>query len=151
VAEATTVAREMSDPTPMMSDGRRAALTPVSEWRSVAECNGWNSWVDRMEALTTRYVAVIETANAESFPSPTEYQHRANDLGDIAREIRNMVRPPAAEGFVEIQSSYLLSMSYAFHAAAVEQDMGLYLDSADREYRDSERLRVKANLACAGQ
>jgi hypothetical protein len=96
-----------------------------------------------MEAIVMRADDLIGTANADLSPSVYEYQRLSDDLAASGRQIHEMDRPPAAEKLVEKQASSLITLSYAFNSEALGNNASLYLNAA-------ERLRVRANLACAG-
>ena len=150
VAEATTIAGQVPRPVFGAIGTGTDGLTPTPTPGGAGSCEGWNGWVDRMEAIAPRYDAAMATANADTFPTAFEYAQRADEMQALARAVRGTNPPPAAAGYVERQAAYLLSLFYAFRAASQGEDAGRYYDGADLDFTEAERLRAEANLACAG-
>ncbi len=139
-------------PTAMPTPTRAPTRTPIPSPTSVsaASCYGWNGWVDRMEALQPAVERVMATASADRYPTTNDYSQWTSDLLTLAGETRGTNPPPAASAYVDAVAGQLLALRRGLLIAESGGNSQPYFNQAQRRYDEAERLRIAANLACAG-
>ena len=103
-----------------------------------------------MDALAPEVDGLLATANADPYPRTVEYAQRAEALIGFVQAVRDSDPPPAAAAYVDALAGQWTALQTALRIEGRGGNAVAKYEEADRLYAEAERLRVGANLACAG-